>query len=137
MNRELKFRSWNPIYGMGKGGTIFELTKFEMPTDGSKVLSREFPPETIFMQYTGLKDKNGKEIYEGDVVKEKEGTMSTIVFKTTNEKGDLDIDRVIIGWLREWNDGGLSPIGFYEIPQFEIIGNICENPELITRAAGV
>ena len=77
--------------------------------------------ELILQQFTGLHDRNGKEIYEGDVVLEK------------HPEGD-DLGQVM------WVDGGFDLIGKDGVtalgPQvawgnYEVIGNIYENPELL------
>jgi uncharacterized phage protein (TIGR01671 family) len=64
------------------------------------------------MQYTGLKDKNGKEIYEGDIIE----------WETSKEK----TDRMEIHWV-ERHQGYLPFINGTS----KVIGNIYENPELI------
>lgn len=66
----------------------------------------------VLMQYTGLKDKNGVEIYEGDVLKG--NTKNNSVF--WNEK------------LMQWQTDSVMLWAYYEP---EIIGNIYENPELL------
>lgn len=83
----------------------------------------------ILMQFTGLKDKNGKEIYEGDIVK----------FPEFN--GDIYITPVV--WDKSCACFGLSfsgkyPISFDYLEEFytelkdiEVVGNIYENPELL------
>lgn len=106
-------------------------------------------PETVG-QFTGLTDKNGKKIFEGDIVKysdeeecyyheEYTEFISEIVF----EKGafgigcreelpiDLDYwcdnDNFVSLWELYWNLNCEQ----YELPMFEVIGNIHDNPELL------
>ena len=69
----------------------------------------------IPLEYTGLKDKNDKEIYEGDVVKTSEGENCEVIF----ERGEFCIHSSIE--KPKWDNG------------VEVIGNIYENPELLTK----
>lgn len=72
------------------------------------------------MQFTGLKDKNNKDIYEGDIIKyPASGGLDKIVQVVWNND-----------WLRFEGSGGF---GFSNAYNLEIIGNIYENPELLNK----
>lgn len=78
--------------------------------------------EFVLMQYTGLKDKNGKEIYEGDVIKTSIDLIGIVKFDT-GYYFEWIVDDKISMWnkdIKVWLEWG-----------FEVIGNIYENPELL------
>ena len=80
------------------------------------------------MQSTGLKDKNGVEIFEGDVVK-----VSNHPFQKKEDSAGIEIDgNYLINWSEHsltWLAGDLL---LYQLkPYIEVIGNIYENPELL------
>ena len=70
-------------------------------------------------QYTGLKDKNGKEIYEGDIISANDMLNDFIIFKD----GGFNLDG------GESSENLLYQLEYYGNP--EVIGNIYENPELL------
>ena len=82
----------------------------------------------ILMQSTGLKDKNGKEIYEGDIVKYEAG-CNTVTEEVVYDKnyagfGVKDADANIIFTFGELAED-------IDLSSIEVIGNIYENPELL------
>ena len=103
--RELKFRAWDTGAKRWTSGVMPVLTW----------LSLELKPAhsgIIIEQYTGLKDKNGKEICEGDIVK----TCSIGTWAVEGRRGCFFVGKYA---LYGYNDYG------------EVIGNIHENPELL------
>lgn len=72
------------------------------------------------MQYTGLKDRNGKDIYEGDILSRK--NLKYIVKWSSNHMFALTVDNMEVGMLCE-----------VTTEEFEIVGNIYENPELLSN----
>lgn len=95
----------------------------------------EVKPEYL-MQSTGLKDKNGVEIFEGDIVKitdEDEAYSYISVVKNYAEEGYPAFDiEYPIAWDYESNALSTIMSGGYET--IEIIGNIYEKPELLEQA---
>lgn len=107
MSKDLKFRAWDKT----SDTMIFKPT---MVIDSGELIEKN----CFIMQYTGLKDKNGKEIYEGDRVVE--------IINTEN--GDDKIEHEVT-----FTAGAFYPICMQPSTTFEIIGNIYENPELLKQ----
>jgi uncharacterized phage protein (TIGR01671 family) len=131
--REIKFRAYTGgeiVYlddcpdcrAFFRGGELV-LQHWDEPEDGPNMWH---DVEATFQQFTGLKDKNGKEIYEGDILQDNEyaeddGTAEDVV--VWNEADGC--------WTtHEWGVDGSSFDGC------EVIGNVHENPELLTAAQG-
>ncbi len=93
---------------------------------GLQALSADYFPlgiEYKILQYTGLKDKNGKEIYEGDIL------------KNENDFGIHYTDVVYSeGMFHSRYEGDLSPMPLNVYNDYhEVVGNIYENPELLEK----
>lgn len=135
--REIKFRAWN-------GERMKEVLTWGFNEKFIRT-PKESSPEQDFkiMQYTGLKDKNGKEIYEGDVVEYQYlNTLEQEVRKAEVKLLSIgDVNRNITAYYpfcysisgsykerdREITECYLTPAN-----DCEVIGNIYENPELLT-----
>lgn len=132
MNREIKFRAWdnvkNKMYYTGEEDSIF------FAFDSNGIVATELSDEPleecdslehlIYMQYTDLKDKNGKEIYEGDIVT---GEESKIICEVIYTEGAM--------FMLRWNDTkwGNQEYHHYGLGAFtlEVIGNIYEDKHLL------
>jgi hypothetical protein len=146
--REIKFRAWDEqekrmasVISLSPGcwdnrGRVYSVLlqktgEYEGPgpVAGTElyrsVQYKRFIIPAHLMQYTGLKDKNGKEIYEGDIVRIPGGYQGDY-----HEREKISVVK--------WEDEDTAEIGFYlNLPEcvhwkhLEVIGNIYENPELL------
>jgi uncharacterized phage protein (TIGR01671 family) len=97
---------------------------------GSQYINYCNQEDFVLMQYTGLKDKNGKEIYEGDIVRvitDKKGVIGEVVYipeETAFCVKAKGFETFPLGLLSN----------FFEI---EVLGNIYENPELLEEGGGI
>ncbi|HES9555866.1 TPA: hypothetical protein VPL04_001926 [Streptococcus pneumoniae] len=90
------------------------------------------PDEIELMQSTGLKDKNGKEIFEGDIVRTTRflGRADEIGGFYEYEKDYVGVVKVLEGsWVID--TGSVAVRLWSEIDESEVLGNIYENPELL------
>lgn len=146
--REIKFRAWDKdkkkmfmpsaLSLDSTGVNIMEMNDYE---NGSWPEVRGWKGNAFFelMQYTGLKDKNGKEIYEGDIVQEKDKLMDRIYVVRYGVNVEIDASDYeeysvpISGFYfteiyDSGNEGENIGMSYYPV---EVIGNIYENPELL------
>jgi uncharacterized phage protein (TIGR01671 family) len=129
MNREIKFRAWNGISKEMWADIWFDYTHIYFGWDAEDNPLGTMPrwDTNPIMQYTGLKDKNGKEIYEGDIVRYyKDGYIRDPTPVTWGKYYDGE-DQRFLCWITE--DCPLSDY-FSEV---EVIGNIYKNPELLEK----
>ena len=142
--RGIKFRLWDKDYNyMIEPEDIHPRVTSECITGDGKVLEviennsymgtdisfEDIYNNRILMQYTGLKDKNGKEIYEGDVVKVSEEYGGHAYSPLVVDFKDSCFVLRRINYMSDYN-----PMFKYDFTQvYEIIGNIYENPELLSE----
>lgn len=120
MSREIKVRAWsNEHHKYCDFVTLSEIGRWVGWIKTSRVLLTTI--NIVLEQDTGLKDKNGKEIWEGDIVSSHNGDITGKI--TQHKCGE---------WRIEWIGiyGGSSSL-YDEHHLCEVVGNIQENPELL------
>ena len=122
MSREIKFRAWHEdakdMVWFGLGENLFHALNIETNERFTLDLTDGHP----IMQYTGLKDNNGVEIYDGDILRGIAGNY--VVIWSASELG--------CGW-KKIRGGSVTDIGTGH--ESEVIGNIYETPELLSNGS--
>lgn len=123
--RQIKFRAWDTedkIMWMPVSLGDLIMGDYELETEDQ---SSSLPPadyryfahsKTLWMQFTGLTDRKGKEIYEGDIIKTDSGANQKVFYRE-------DMAR----FVSRFNEGASIDIE----KNCEVIGNIHQNPELL------
>lgn len=142
--KEIKFRVWNQTEK--KMFSPFSL--YEYVEGSNKFLNEEtkegnllFPIDTLFLEFIGLGDKNGKEIYEGDILK--------TIFCKSIARNDIWYERYVVicreisHWGYRFEAETIKDIkrkkdkqllkDFDDFSEFVVVGNIYENPELLFK----
>ena len=125
--REIKFRAWDKVEK-----EMIEWSELrKLHASLSYIEESERLDARILMQYTGLKDRNGKEIYELDIVRTFYGKIAVVMyldgsFKLFTNTTDFKPTGTVIGQNVEENY-----LGYFFQENIEIIGNIYQNPELL------
>ncbi len=117
-NREIKFRVWDNVDYMSSPFTLQNLQERKI----------QFASDCVVMQFTGLLDKNGKEIYEGDIC------------TFYNKYSKTDYTRVVrycsmlacFGLYPNMEEVWQYESDWLKISSLEIIGNVHQHPELLT-----
>ena len=123
MSRVIKFRAWVPAMNQmqsdPKMGTMEAMSIISL--NDSLAQYGEGIGSAVLMQFTGLTDKNGKEIYEGDVLRCNDTFREAVHYSGDGFWSSTDMATFRVR-LSDW-------------ATLEVIGNIYENPKLLTYGA--
>ena len=124
MSRDIKFRAWDEELG-----EMLYTESEEWFDDGVYFRFNKHEEELRhdLMRYTGLKDENGKEIYEGDILSIKIYSRDKIIVQC---KALVEFKDGCFGVIWGYDKSFLSLKSFFNT-KFEVVGNKCENPEIL------
>lgn len=127
--REIKFRVWDKI-----NKKMYEWGQFRIKVNRGggcqMMLTFNAVPKGPYelMQYTGLKDENGKEIYESDIIGYDLCSKNDIAYGGYKESGAVKY--IDDGFFVELDDSNFMRLKAFLDYEAEVIGNIYENPKL-------
>lgn len=129
MREIAEFRAWD---GLNKKFTYWTMNDLCNHTDSS-----EEKPSALedWMQYTGIKDKNGKKIYSGDILEDK-AVVEYFEYLGWEGGGSCHPGFFCKKWIEWMYDGlkGGDMSHMYRLDEtVEVVGNVVENPELLNK----
>lgn len=150
-NRIIKFRAWHPVRKIMFSAEEMGRDQLMVSPDGSGFwnvsgqdvrLSQNIP--MVMMQFTGLLDRNGREIYEGDILKNNrfkdcyakvEWTNEVVHQKSEPVKGMFGEVIDLTGFFSSLGEFRLASPGTsqkaFHIQDTEVVGNVYSNPDLL------